>query len=299
MDNKISVVINTLNEEKNIERAIASVRWADEVIVCDMYSEDSTASLAKRMGARVVFHKKEGYVEPARNFAINEAKYGWILVLDADEEIPAALATELKKISGQDDVFCVEIPRKNMIFGKWMRASFWWPDFQPRFFKKGTVVWKNEIHSKPNISGKSIQLPIEEQFALIHYHYENITQFIERMNRYTTIQAKDLEKSGYKFIWTDMIDKPLNEFLGRFFANRGYEDGLHGLALSLLQAFSFLIMYLKIWEATKFEEQKISIPDLKNESDKAGNNIGYWFKFTSLSNNPVKRVVQKAWHKLT
>ena len=139
------MVINTLNEEKNIARAIESVKWAQEIIVCDMYSTDDTAKIAKGLGARVINCKKIDYVEPARNFAISKTTEDWILILDADEEIPTELAKRLQEIiRNETKVNFVEIPRRNIIFGKGLTATGWWPDNHIRFFKKGTVIWKNE-----------------------------------------------------------------------------------------------------------------------------------------------------------
>src|SRR3989338_6180720 len=96
---KISVVINTLNEEQNIERAIKSVNWADELIVCDMYSEDKTVEIAKKLGAKIFFHKREDFVETARNFAVSKASNDWVLVLDPDEEVIDSLKERLIEIS--------------------------------------------------------------------------------------------------------------------------------------------------------------------------------------------------------
>ncbi|OGE72411.1 hypothetical protein A3H40_04165 [Candidatus Daviesbacteria bacterium RIFCSPLOWO2_02_FULL_38_15] len=279
MDPKISVVINTLNEEQNIERAIKSVNWADEIIVCDMYSKDKTIEVAKKMGAKVFFHKWADYVEPARNFALSKASNDWILVLDPDEEIQESLAEKLREITWKmKEVDYVRLPRKNLIFGHFMQASMWWPDYNIRFFKKDKVKWGNQIHRPPEVVGQGLDLPANEKYAIIHSSYETISEFIQRMDRYTTIQARELNKEGYKFKWVDLFEKPLNEFLSRFFANKGYQDGLHGLSLSLLQAFSFLAVYLKVWEKLKFKEQEIDLSEFKNEVQVNGKKIEYWFK---------------------
>ena len=262
MVGQISAVINTFNEEKNIQRAIKSVAWADEIIVCDMYSNDKTASLARKLGAKVVFHKRTDFVEPARNYALSKATGDWILILDADEDIPETLAKRLQEIVNKtQQIEAVEIPRKNIIFGKWMKYTGWWPDYQIRFFQKGTVVWQDAIHSKPKLNGLVLTLEAKEQWAITHKNYQSIDQFIERMNRYSNFEAEQLQKKGYKFGWQDVLEKPLNEFLSRFFAREGYKDGLHGLALSLLQAFSFLVVYLKVWQMQSFEEQQISLSE--------------------------------------
>ncbi len=298
MNGKITVIINTLNEEKNIERAIKSVDWADEILVCDMHSDDQTAVLAKRLGATVFFHKRTGYVEPARNFTISKASHEWILILDADEEIPESLAGRLKEMVRKPIVSTfVEIPRKNIIFGKWMKASMWWPDYNIRFFKSGFVTWGDKIHRPPKTEGQGIKLPAEERWAIIHHHYQTISQFVERMNRYSDIQARQLRQEGVEFNWTDLINKPLSEFLGRFFANRGFQDGLHGLALSLLQALSFVLVYLKLWQMDEFKHQEIKLEDFKTETNKGGEEIDYWFKYGNLSKNPIKKFLQRVKNK--
>lgn len=297
---KISAVINTLNEERNIQKAIKSVKWADEIVVCDMHSGDKTVEIARKLGAKVVYHKQTDYVEPARNYAVSKASGDWILILDADEEIPLILSGKLQKIADKiKHLDYVEIPRKNIIFGKWMKASMWWPDYNIRFFKKGAVTWSDKIHIPPKTLGSGLKLDPEEKYAILHHHYENISQYIERLSRYTAIQAKELVKDGYKFDWSDLISKPAGEFLNRFFANRGFEDGLHGLALSLLQAFSFLIMYLRIWEMGKFPEKEMNLNELKTIKNKMGNELDYWFKYGNLSKNPFKRFIQKAKNRLS
>ncbi len=290
---KISVVINTSNEEKNIERTIKNVGFADEVIICDMYSSDKTVEIAKKNGAKVVFRKNPGFVEPARNFAISKAVNDWVLILDADEKVQPALVEKIKQISQKEKSYdFVKIPRKNIIFKHWMKAALWWPDYQVRFFKKGAVVWQDKIHNQPQTKGEGLTLPEEERYAILHNNYQTVTQFIERMNRYTTIEAEQLQKGGYQFAWKDLIEKPLSEFLSRFFANKGYEDGLHGLALALLQAFSFFVVYLKTWENKGFKEGDIDLPELKTETDRSGAAINYWFKNIMLSKNPFSRILK-------
>lgn len=299
MSGKISVVINTFNEENCIARAVKSASWSDEVVVCDMYSEDKTAEIAKKNGAKVVFHERKKYVELVRNFNISQAKNGWVLILDPDEEVPDSLAEKLQAIAEKDEASFVEIPRKNIIFGKWMKAAMWWPDYNIRFFKRGRVSYSGEIHRPPKTDGQGLKLPDDEKYALQHYHYISISQFLQRMDRYTSAQAEELQKEGYKFNWADLIAKPLSEFLGRYFANSGFKDGLHGLALSLLQSFSFLIVYLKVWEMEKFTQQDVSLSEVKNVNQKAGKEIGYWFKYSNLSSNPLINLAQRIRNKLS
>jgi glycosyltransferase involved in cell wall biosynthesis len=299
MPGRLSVVINTFNEEKNIERAIKSVGFADEIIVCDMYSDDDTAVIAKKLGAKIIFHKRVGYVEPARNLAISQAGGEWILVLDADEEVPEGLKDKIDEILSRDGVVTyVEVPRKNIIFGKALKGAMWWPDYNIRLFKKEAVTWSSKIHSKPQTRGQGLILSPLESNAIVHNHYSSISQFIQRMDRYTSIQAKELKESGYEFDWKDLITKPLGEFLSRFYANRGFDDGLHGLSLSLLQAFSHLVMYLKTWEKEDFASRPLKFEELNKTFRSSGGEIDHWMKYGNLSSNKLKRVFQKIKNRL-
>lgn len=294
MQGKLSIVINTFNEEKNIERAIKSVEFADEIVVCDMYSDDNTAVIAKKLGAKIIFHKRVGFVEPARNLAISQAQGDWVLVLDADEEIPDGLRDKIREIISKESVVTfVEIPRKNIVFGKALKGAMWWPDYNIRLFKKEAVTWSNKIHSKPKTQGQGLTLSPLENHAIVHNHYNSVSQFLLRMDKYTTVQAKELKESGYEFNWKDLVTKPLGEFLSRFYANRGFDDGLHGLALSLLQAFSHLVMYLKTWEKEDFAPKPLKFDELNATFKEGGRELDHWMKYGNLPKNTLKRALQK------
>jgi glycosyltransferase involved in cell wall biosynthesis len=273
----ITVVINTLNEEKNLGRALASVKKiASEVVVVDMHSDDGTVKIAKEFGAKVYTFERKNYVEPARNFAISKATNDWILILDADEELSVELTNKLLEVIKTQEVSVWRLPRKNIIFGKWMQHARWWPDYNIRFFKKDCVEWSDEIHSVPITTGNSGQIEDKEELAIIHHNYQSIDQFINRMNRYTTIQSDRLIANKHQFYWTDLFIKPSAEFLGRFFAGEGYKDGVHGLALSLLQAFSELVVFLKVWEAHKFKEANLRLTSVAAELKKIEKETHYW-----------------------
>lgn len=274
---KISVVINTLNEERNISFAIKSVcGFADEIVVVDMYSEDKTCEIAKELGAKVFSYRRTNYVEPARNYAINKASSDWIFLLDADERATPQLLAKLKKTVEENQYDFVAVPRKNMIFGKWIKHSLWWPDYNIRFFKKGAVVWKDEIHSQPETKGKGTNLLPKEKYAIVHKNYSSISSYLMRMDRYTNIQSQEKINQGYVFDWKDIIKKPTSEFFSRYFLGKGYKDGLHGLALAFLQSFSELVLYLKLWQATRFKEIEINLDDLNQELIDCERQLNHW-----------------------
>lgn len=277
---KISVVINTLNEEKNLPRAIASVKkLADEIVVVDMESTDKTREIAKKTGAKVFTHKPTGYVEPARNFALSKATGDWILILDADEEIPTDLSQELKQISANSEsADFYRLPRKNIVFDKWLQHSRWWPDYNVRFFRKGAVKWLDTIHSVPQTEGMGAELPAEERLAIIHHNYAGVSDYLNRMLRYTDVQSEDLVKKGYEFSWTDLIQKPAGEFLSRFFAGEGYKDGVHGLVLAFLQAFSELVLFVKVWDVQGRKDMELDKKVLGETFSKSGYEMDYWMQ---------------------
>src|SRR3989339_511990 len=179
-------------------------------------------------------HKKLTFVEPARNFAVSKAKNEWIILLDPDEELPESLKLFLKKEIKDPQADYYRIPRKNIIFGKWMKHTGWWPDMNIRFFKKDHVSWNNVIHGVPMTQGRGYDLPEKEEYAIKHKAYTSMEEYVNRMNRYTSVQARELNRKGVEFNHIMLIAKPVSEFLRRYFAEGGYKDGLHGLSLSLL-----------------------------------------------------------------
>lgn len=267
---KISVVINVVEGELDlISEAASSVKgFADEIVVVDM--SHSGASLP---GAKIYKHEFSPWVEPARNFGIEKASGDWIFILDPDERAPKSLTKKLKEIVEGDLADYVTIPRKNIIFGKWIINSRWWPDYSVWFFKKGKVTWGDEIHSVPQTTDRGLDLPAEEKYAIVHNHYVNVEQYIERMNRYTSVQAKEKIKEGYEFDWRDLIAKPTSEFLSRYFFGKAYKDGVHGLALSGLQAVSEFVIYLKTWS---MKEKKVPVGKVIRQMRKSEKEFHYW-----------------------
>ncbi len=295
---KISAVINTLNEEKKISRCLASLKgFVNEIVVVDMMSSDRTVDIAKKFGAKVFKHKRIGYVEPARNFAISKAKYDWVVILDADEELSDGLKKYIKNEIKNPQADYYRIPRKNIIFGKWMKHSGWWPDYNIRFFKKGFVSWNEVIHSIPMTTGRGLDVPSSQENSIKHRHYSSVEEYITRMNKYTTIQAKNLNKKGIEFRWRDVLIRPASEFLRRYFAEEGYKDGLHGLTLSLLQVLSELVVYTKLWQKQKFRKRKITAEDTYQELTKISKEFVWWVYQSKI--NDSKNVLNKFWLKLS
>ena len=299
--NNISVVIATFNSAEFIENCLKSVDWAEEIIVVDDGSTDNTVDIVKKYTKNIHFHKSVGFVEPARNFAISKASKEWVLILDADERVPQSLASALLDIGEKPEAEAYSLPRKNIIFGKWIENTGWWPDYNIRFFKKGSVTWSDEIHSNPEISGNGSELPSKEEYALTHYNYATISQFLQKMDRYTTITAKQKAADGNDFVWTDILMGPFREFLSRYFARQGYKDGLHGLVLSILMAFYEFVICLKLWELKKFfpVDERTVVREFK-KIRKSQKELRYWLNTKKIdeATSKLKKQVFKTRRKL-
>ncbi len=278
----LSAVVNTYNEEINIGRCLESLVWVDEIIVVDMNSTDRTVAIAKKFTNRIYPHPYTGYVEPARNFGINKANCQWILIVDADEEITGVLAKEIMSLvdCGQAATF-YRLPRKNLIFNRWIKHGLWWPDYQIRLFKKNSVQWNEEIHSVPFTKGEGVDLSAEEKYAIVHHNYQAVSQYIERLNRYTSLQADEYIRShDYRFDIKKLLAMPIDEFLRRYFLAEGYKDGLHGLVLALLQSFSEFVVGCKLWEKSRFKRltSEQLQKDLCDLIDEKSQEFNYWLR---------------------
>lgn len=252
---KISAVLIAHNEEQHIEECLQSLTWVDEIIVVDDSSTDATASIAKKYTKHVYAHTSVGYVEPARAFAISKTSNRWIVLVDADERIPESLANKLTETLKQKPTYsAIAVPRKNLIFNKWIEHTGWWPDYNIRVFDKEKVKWSNKIHSQPEVTGEVLKLEAHEKFAIIHHNYSSVSQYLEKMMRYTDIQAEEYQNSKKQISFTAFITLPTQEFVRRYFAGKGYKDGTHGLVLSTLQAVSEFVLVLKVWEKQGFKQ---------------------------------------------
>jgi glycosyltransferase involved in cell wall biosynthesis len=193
----ISVVIHTLNSGKFIRRCLESVCDFDEIIVCDMYSNDDTLSIAEEFGAKIImFEPCGGIPEPARTFAVNQTTKDWVLVVDSDEVIPETLKNHLyETIALENCPDAFYLPRKNYFMNRFMRASF--PDYQLRFFKKDSFKgWPVVIHSLPEIEGNICKIPKKEPLAIVHLDENRINDLLSKMNRYTEMEVEKRNKKA-------------------------------------------------------------------------------------------------------
>lgn len=268
LKNDLSFIIHTKNEAKNIADCIDSVKSiADEIIVIDMSSTDQTVSIARKKGAQVFAVEDMGSADPARNFGLSQARYKWILYLDADERLPRPLIKTIPEIIKQDKFDLVKFPEKNIILNKWLNHGMWWPDYHIRLFKKGHLDYPKTVHTQPQTSGKILTLPAKEENAIIHLHRQTIKQFLEMIDHYSSLDQN--------FVQTEVNGKTLTpsavyhyinkEFNWRFMEHQGYLDGTHGFMVSQFMNFYRFLEVAKYWEASGFSELFTNL-ELKNSA---------------------------------
>lgn len=272
----LSVVINTKNAGKTLQRALDSVPFASEIIVVDMESTDDTRAIAKKYTRQVYEHKDVGYADPARNFALSKATSDWILVIDADEWVPPTLAAKIPQMIERSEVDCFFLPRVNRIFEKEIQYTGWWPDYQPRLFKKGTVTWDIGVHKEPQVNGNTEHLPADKKNALFHENYTSVSHFLQKLDAYTTLSAQEKLDSLDSQSSNDFIRSFFDEFFSRYFDSDGIKEKEHGVALSLLQAMYQVTERIKIWELQKYPSAKKSETESIEELERAGRGLRYW-----------------------
>lgn len=323
--NKISIVISAYNEEAKIRNCLQSCKWADEIIFVDNSSTDNTVNIARQFTQKIFTQKNDPFnIDLQKNFGIGKAKGDWILVLDADEIITPELKNEIFAtinitppvqedlkyptplikgaggISPEGIIHGFFIPRKNIIFGKWIQHSGWYPDYQLRLFRSGSGKYeKKHVHEPLNIIGKTAKL----NEPLIHYNYETVSQFLyKHLQIYAPNEAEELLRKGFIFDWRGAVRLPMSEFLSRYFAREGYKDGFHGLILALLMGVYHLTIFAYLWEKKKFlnfENENI-VADLEEELSKSKKEINYWINKRKIEQekNTLKKITLKIKKKI-
>jgi glycosyltransferase involved in cell wall biosynthesis len=235
----LSLVVITLNEDKNIERCLRSVPWADEVIVLDSGSQDRTLEIAKKMGAKTYSEAWQGFGLQKQR-AVELAKNSWILSLDADEALSPELSQEISEnFSKLDEQTGYLLPRKSFYLGRWILHGGWYPDWQLRLFHRQHCRWTDAAIHERVIAKKTERLrqPIE------HFVFKNIADQVDTNNRYSTLQAKNQTFSFYK-----LLIKPASKFFECYFLKRGFLDGLPGFIIAVSAGYSVFIRWAKAWE---------------------------------------------------
>ncbi len=252
---KISVVINTYNAEKHLDRVLKAVKGFDEVVVCDMESTDDTLEIAKRHGCRIVTFEKKDYVsaEPARTFAIQSASCEWVLVVDADELVTPQLRDYLyAAINSPDCPRGLYLPRKNFFMGRFMHSRY--PDYILRFFVKEGTVWPPYVHTLPIVKGTTEYIDKRNKdLALIHLADDSIQTVVAKTNLYTENEIK--KKTGKRYGVTALLWRPFFRFFKAYVLKGGFRDGKEGFICACYDGFYQFVAVSKILESQKHRKE--------------------------------------------
>ena len=244
---KLSVTVITLNEASNIEDCLASVAWADDVLVVDSGSTDGTPDLARAKGARVIVRGWPGY-SAQKNFAAGEAQHDWILSVDADERISPELAAEIQATLVRDPAEAgFRMPRVTWHLGRWIRTTDWYPDYQLRLYHRSRANWPaRRVHESVSANNGTVS---QLRGELQHFAYRDVGHHFETMDRYTTLAAEDMRMQGRRAGIFDLTMHPWAAFMRNYFLRRGFMDGMAGFVISIMNAYYVFLKFAKLWAA--------------------------------------------------
>ena len=239
---KISATIITQDEERNIARAMESLRCCDEIVVVDSGSADRTMEIARNLGARVVESPWRGYAGQ-KNFASTHASHDWILSIDADESLSEALEAEIwqiKKNGPKHDGYTM--PRLAQYLGRWILHSGWYPDRKVRLFDRRKAKWVGDyVHESVEVEGTVGHL----QSNLLHFTCDSLSGHLRTMDRYTTLAATQLIDQKARVGWSQLLLDPPFTFFKSYVLKRGYMDGVEGLCIAYMASMYNFVKYAK------------------------------------------------------
>jgi glycosyltransferase involved in cell wall biosynthesis len=247
---KISVCMITFDNERTVAGALESVKtWADEIIVVDSFSTDSTPEIVKGYTDNFEQRKWPGFRDQY-NYCISKARNEWVVFIDADEVIPPALASEmlerLESDKGMYDGYIAH--RRTFYLGRWIMHGGWVPDYEIRLFRKDRGGFEGGLHANVKITGRVGEL---KSSFYEHYNYRDIADQIITINRYSETEAKDKFTEGRRFRFIDLLLRPPFRFIKEYVLKKGFLDGMPGLVIAVSTMYYVFVKYAKLWELEK------------------------------------------------
>lgn len=255
---KLSVVLATYNEEKNLSACLDSVKdIADEIVIVDGTSTDKTVEIAKRYNAKIKITTNPQNFHINKQKAIDMAVNPWILQLDADEHVSRELGEEILEIKKNDSDYAgFWIPRKNYFLGRFLMKGGQYPDYTIRLYKKGKGrLPQKDVHEQAEVEGKTGYL----KNALLHFPYKDFKFYIDkwmRYNNFIAVQIRDELKNKNIFLRLlfgigYLVIKPIHWFLTTYFRHKGFVDSWQGFVFSFFSALRFPVSYIKYMQLKK------------------------------------------------
>jgi len=246
----VACVVITKNEERNIADCLASVQWADDLIVVDAESSDRTVALARECGAKVFVRPWPGF-GLQKNFGMAQTSSEWILILDADERVTEELRGEMRTCLERwrpGTPVAYRIPRRNFFYGAWVRRAGVYPDYQVRLFRRGIAQYNDvAVHENLIVNGE-IGTLVEH---LDHYTERRIQDHFKKFGLYTTLAAQEKAKRVQTVRWSDLVFRPLVVWAKTYVLKQGFRDGVRGLIVCVFASMYTFVKYAKLWDATR------------------------------------------------
>ena len=243
---QLSLVVITLNEEQRIQQCIESVPFADEVVVVDSGSTDRTIEIAEQAGARVIHQHWLGYGRQ-KQYAVEQANNGWVLSLDADEWLSVELSQSIQNILLVPRLYAYQSPRCNRFMGRWLKHGEGYPDLSLRLFHRAYAEWSSDVVHEKVVAKEAVGVLSGD---LLHESEETLQQYLDKQNRYTTLQAEQLHQKGKQFVLPKLFLSPLLRFIKFYFFRRGFLDGVPGLIHILIGCHNSFMKQAKLLEKT-------------------------------------------------
>ncbi len=249
----ISVYVLTCNNRRTIERCLRSLQWAQELVIVDSFSTDGTYELCQQYTDRVYRQEWKGHRDQYQ-YAAGLTTKDWIMFVDADEEVPPELAGEIRRELNDKpiafDGFFVY--RRTYYLGRWIHYGGWYPDGEIRLYRRDKGLWEGGLHAKVVVNGNVGTL--KNQY--LHYTYQDISDQIRTIDRYSQIAAADLVREGKKFSLFKLLFHPPFRFIKEYLLKSGFRDGLPGLIVVVSTMYYVFIKYAKHWELEHTKDKK-------------------------------------------
>jgi len=240
----LSAVLITYNTAEQLAPCLASLKFADEILVVDAGSTDATLEIAHSFGARTIHHAWPGF-GPQKRFAVEQARHDWVLCIDADERVPAELAREIRSELTAPQYRAYEMSRANFFMGRYLRHGEGFPDWSLRLFHRAHAQWSMDaVHEKVVCDG--VVGRMNRKYSLLHHSAPSLAAYLDKQNRYTTLQAQALFAAGQKAGAMRLVISPALRFFKFYLLRAGFLDGMPGLVHITLGCFNSFMKYAKL-----------------------------------------------------
>jgi len=235
-----------------LERALASITWADEIVVVDSFSTDKTPEICRRFTDRVIQRPWPGFREQYQH-AADLTTHPWVMFIDADEEISQELADEIQRVvkEGEKSFDGFIIYRRTYYLGRWIRHGAWYPDYEIRLYRREKGRWEGGLHAKIVVNGNVGSLKHE----ILHHTYRDISDQIRTLDLYSRIEAEDMLKAGERFHLFKLLFRPPFRLLKEYLLKQGFRDGIPGVVIIVATMFYVFIKHAKLWELTHVKKE--------------------------------------------